>query len=96
MAAPNYEIVKGNILRSTFQVKVLGEFTSPTSVTCSTKLDGASASTQSVTQDGVGRYHADIDTSSMAAGDYSLSWHGTGAAVAKNERRFTVKEALIP
>lgn len=96
MAAPNYEIVKGNILRATFQVKVLGAFTSASSVTCETKLDGSSSSSQIVVQDGVGRYHADIDTSSMTAGEYSMSWTATGAVVAKVERRFTVTEALIP
>ena len=96
MPAPNYEIVKGNILRSVFQVKVLGEFVSPTSVTCKTKLDGDTEDSQVVVTDGVGRFHADIDTSSMTAGEYSLSWQGAGAAIAKNERRFTVTEALIP
>lgn len=96
MAAPNFELVKGNILRSFFQVKNAGTFSSPTTVTCKTQLDGGSPASQTVVQDGVGRYHADIDTTSMTAGEYSLSWAATGAAVAKNERRFTLTEALIP
>lgn len=96
MAAPNFEIVKGNILRTVFQVKTLGGFKSPTTVTCKSKIDGGSSSTHTVVTDGEGRFHADIDTSSMTAGEYSLSWQGTGAAVAKNERRFIIREALIP
>lgn len=93
--APNKEVVKGNVLRSYFQIKSAGSFISAT-VTCKYQLDGDSSATATVVQDGVGRYHADINTTSLTAGNYSLSWTATGAAVAKNERRFTLTEALIP
>lgn len=96
MAEPYATYTKGNVFRAGFQVKNLGAFISPTTVTCKTKIDGGSSVDQVVLQDGVGRYYADIDTTSMTAGDYSLSWQGTGAAVCKKEQRFTVKEALIP
>jgi hypothetical protein len=97
MADPNYSFVKGNVLRSYFQVKSQGGFISPSVVTCKFQRDGdGSPTSATVAQDGVGCYHADIDTSSLTAGDFSLSWQGTGAAVCKREKRFTLTEALIP
>lgn len=96
MADANYTELKGNILRSYFQVKSLGDFISPTTVTCKFIKDGDVSPTSAVVaQDGVGRYHADIDTSSLSAGDYTVSWKGTGAAVCKDEKKFTLKEATI-
>ena len=96
MSAPNFSVVKGNIIRATFQVKCLGSFIDPSAVTCKTKLDGDSSASQTVVKDGTGRYHADINTTSMTAGEYSLSFTATGTAIAKVERRFTLTEALIP
>jgi hypothetical protein len=40
MADPNYSFVKGNVLRSYFQVKSQGGFISPSVVTCKFQRDG--------------------------------------------------------
>lgn len=95
MADPYYTILKGNVLRAEWQVKSFGSFLAPSVITCKTLIDGGSPVSQVVLTDGDGRYHADIDTSSMTAGTYTVSWLGTGTAIAKAEMRFVIEEALV-
>lgn len=98
MAAPTLVVPKGNVVRSYFQVKSLGAFVAPTTITCKYALTSSPGSPTSaiVSTDGTGRYHADIDTSSLDAGTYTITWKGVGAAIALIERQVTVSTPTIP
>lgn len=98
MAAPTLVVAKGNILRTVFQCKSLGSFIDPTTVTCKYALTSSPGSPASATpvKDSAGCYHADIDTTSLTVGVYTLTWKGTGTAIALIERQVSVVAAVIP
>lgn len=98
MAYPTLTVPKGQTLRVSALFKSLGEFIDPTTVTCKYALTASpgSPTSASVVKAATGKYHADIDTTSLTAGEYTVTWKGVGAALALRERKFVVTTPVIP
>ena len=90
------KVLRGNVIKtSCVFTDDGGGYVTPGSVSCKYKLDGSSAISVSPTLVATGRYLANIDTESLAAGFYTIQWKGDGSSDSLEELRLEIVEPEI-
>ena len=85
-------VLSANLVR--FSIVVLNDAglpADPTVVTCEVGLDAQAGTALTVVKDGDGVYHADWNTTGLAAGTYWVVAAGTGAVIASDEIRIKIR-----
>ena len=85
----------GTLVKISVTVTVSGTLTDATTMVASVRDPNGAVTTPAVVHDSVGLYHANVDTTGGAAGQWWYAFRGTGTAQGAEEDFFTVELSRI-